>query len=304
MIVHDNADAAWRDTIRVIVSNGKRYSSRAGDMVEVLSYGMKILNPNTFAASRKFSPVYAAGELLWYLSRDNCGDMISHYAPSYSKYLETDVLGVARARGGYGARIRWTLGQTIKHLLEKLGKNTRQAVIPIFNETDVDVETNDCPCTLTWQFLPRADKLHMITTMRSNDAWLGLPYDLFCFTRIQSLVADAVGLDVGTYTHQVGSMHLYEKDVDKAREALSNNLKHELERTRTITDHMSAIELATTLEKKIRNKKLGVASATKLVADSKLYQTFLGQMLVLCAMKNDGSNEALLVDPALLEMMR
>src|SRR5260370_41880706 len=55
--------------------------------------------------------------------------------------------------------------------------------------------------------------------MRSNDAWLGLPYDVFTFTRIQAYVAAAVGVEPGRYTHTVGSLHLYERDWERAEDA-------------------------------------------------------------------------------------
>jgi len=54
--------------------------------------------------------------------------------------------------------------------------------------------------------------------MRSNDVWLGMPYDIWCFTCIQILIAQELGVEVGSYIHQPGSLHLYEKNWEKARE--------------------------------------------------------------------------------------
>ncbi len=53
--------------------------------------------------------------------------------------------------------------------------------------------------------------------MRSNDAFLGLPHDVFAFTFIQELVARSLGVKLGVYSHFVGSLHLYETDRPKAR---------------------------------------------------------------------------------------
>ncbi|RYH39567.1 MAG: hypothetical protein EON54_18795 [Alcaligenaceae bacterium] len=74
----------------------------------------------------------------------------------------------------------------------------------------------DIPCTCTMQFVIRNRRLHMLTSMRSNDAWLGLPHDVFAFTMIQELVARSVGVELGEYRHSVGSLHLYERDEKKA----------------------------------------------------------------------------------------
>ena len=47
--------------------------------------------------------------------------------------------------------------------------------------------------------------------MRSNDIWLGLPYDIAFFTTLQQYVSEVTGIPVGKYYHTVGDLHLYEK---------------------------------------------------------------------------------------------
>jgi thymidylate synthase len=56
--------------------------------------------------------------------------------------------------------------------------------------------------------------------MRSNDAFMGLPHDVFAFTFIQELVARSLGVELGIYRHLVGSLHLYDTDRSKARKFL------------------------------------------------------------------------------------
>jgi thymidylate synthase len=90
--------------------------------------------------------------------------------------------------------------------------DSRKAVIQLFDAHDIAKEYNDVPCTCTLQFMKRDGKLHMLTNMRSNDAWLGLPHDVFCFTMLQEIVARAASVELGTYKHSVGSLHLYEKN--------------------------------------------------------------------------------------------
>ena len=64
-------------------------------------------------------------------------------------------------------------------------------------------------------------KLYMTTYMRSNDLWLGFPFDIFQFMNLQVLLcmdlAD-MGVTLGTYTHHAGSLHLYERDYFKGAE--------------------------------------------------------------------------------------
>lgn len=58
----------------------------------------------------------------------------------------------------------------------------------------------------------------MLAHMRSNDAFLGLPHDVFAFTMIQEILARKLDVEVGEYTHMVGSLHLYEEDEEDARQ--------------------------------------------------------------------------------------
>lgn len=90
------------------------------------------------------------------------------------------------------------------------------------------MRNRDVPCTCTLQFLARGGALHMVVSMRSNDAYRGLPHDVFAFTVIQELVARSVGHEVGTYHHCVASLHLYEKDELGARRYLAEGWQQKL----------------------------------------------------------------------------
>jgi thymidylate synthase len=92
---------------------------------------------------------------------------------------------------------------------------SRRAVIQLFNAEDIDRPHVEVPCTTTMQFFIRDEKVHMCTTMRSNDAYLGLPHDVFCFTMIQEMIANKLEKGLGEYVHFVGSMHLYTDDIPK-----------------------------------------------------------------------------------------
>lgn len=186
---------------------------------------------NTFLRNtrRKLSPSYAAAEVVWYLAGGNTLDIIVSYAPSYARFAEPD----GHVWGAYGRRIfslplpqgRSPMGCVLNELNKSY--NSRQAVLPIFQPADLWAlsfrpnKPRDIPCTLSLQFLMRDGFLHMITTMRSNDLWLGLPYDIFAFTCLQNIVAGEMGVKPGDYIHNVGSLHLYEKDRSKAVEAIA-----------------------------------------------------------------------------------
>lgn len=94
---------------------------------------------------------------------------------------------------------------------------TRQAVMGIWEAQGASADTRDVPCTLSLQFLLRGTWLHTVATMRSSDAWLGLPYDVFNFTMLGNYLAGALthvlrrSVELGTFTLNLGSSHLYEE---------------------------------------------------------------------------------------------
>lgn len=108
----------------------------------------------------------------------------------------------------------------IKQVINKLQKkpSTRQAVIQLFDASDIANQYKDTPCTLSLQFLIRNNRLDMYTMMRSNDAFRGVPHDIFVFTMLQEMIARRVGVEMGMYTHFVTSMHLYLDDFPKAKQ--------------------------------------------------------------------------------------
>lgn len=168
---------------------------------------------------RKMSPSYAAAEVLWYFSGEASIEMPKFYAPSYERFGDEN----GEAHGAYGPRVGPQVQQVVQLL--KNAVRSRQSVIALWTNKDLELAVTentvkDLPCTLSWQFLVRKKALHMIVTMRSNDIWLGMPYDVFAFTCYQRVLAGELGVGVGEYHHQVGSLHLYKKHIDRANAAM------------------------------------------------------------------------------------
>ena len=178
--------------------------------------------------------MYAAAELAWILSRSNDASHIAAYAPQYFNFANEGYV-----YGAYGDRIANNIPNLdqLQLIVDVLRKHdtSRQAVVALWRPDDLvhalTLEKKDIPCTLTWQFLLRDQHLHLCVNMRSNDVWLGLPYDVFVNTCVQKVVATELGVNVGIYRHNVGSLHIYDKHVAAAREALT------LPRARSLPHH-------------------------------------------------------------------
>jgi thymidylate synthase len=223
--VNDAWSAALSD-LNTLVDVGKSDPSRDGAVVaELINPVLVVNNPTRNIVTnplRNMSMRYAVGELMWYMSGSNATSDIAQFSSAWNKLSDDG----ETANSAYGYRIHTMYGfDQWEHAKELLRNdlNSRQAVIHIKGADDTP--TKDTPCTVALQFLVRLGKLHMTVYMRSNDIWFGTPYDMFAFTCMQIRMAFELGVGIGTYTHMAGSLHLYERDHIKYREAYEQHEK-------------------------------------------------------------------------------
>ncbi|MGW0454512.1 thymidylate synthase [Gordonia sputi] len=204
-----------------IIENGKLVSPTKGTTREVIGVSMELTDPRNRASRSDSRRQLHAGiaELSWYLSGSGAADDITAWISVYGKEREDD----GRVHGAYGPRMcgdgdNAQLATVIKLL--KANPSTRRAVIVLFRAADIadGIRYLNVPCTLSLQLLLREDRLHMVTTMRSNDLYLGLPHDIFTFTMLQELIAGELDVGLGSYYHNVGSLHIYEEKIAKIEE--------------------------------------------------------------------------------------
>jgi thymidylate synthase len=203
----------WYNRLSTQAKGGFKQESRGGAIVgEIINACTVIIDPRQGIVEsklRNMSVKYALGELLWYMSGSNQLKSIVPYSKAWDG-LSDDGETVNSA---YGYRIRERFGfNQWDYVREMLTKDplSRQAVIHIKDASRK--QTKDTPCTMSLQFLIREGRLYMTTIMRSNDIWLGFPYDVFSFTALQVIMAMELGVEVGEYTHIAGSLHLYERN--------------------------------------------------------------------------------------------
>lgn len=201
-----------------LLSEGAENDGTRGTNLELLGVTLRLTKPRArlSRSEDRGKPFSALGELLWYLTGSDKLDFIKPYVPLYEKEAEAGIV-----HGAYGPRLfamRGNINQ-VENILTLLSKNpgSKRAVIQLFNAEDIEKRYPEIPCTTTLQFMGRGERLHMSVTMRSNDAYMGLPHDVFCFTMLQEMIAKTLGLDLGEYYHYVGSMHLYKTDIEAAR---------------------------------------------------------------------------------------
>lgn len=89
--------------------------------------------------------------------------------------------------------------------------NSRQVVMSIWNPNfDLGYKTKDVPCNDMVMLKIRNGKLITTIQNRSNDLHWGLPTNIFQFSFLTELMAGALGVELGTQTHNSQSLHIYE----------------------------------------------------------------------------------------------
>lgn len=177
-----------------------------------------------YISVRNPSVKYLLGELVWYLAGSRDTDFISQFAPFWKSISDNKV--TSNSAYGYLIKHRYTFDQLFKIIeLLKIDPNSRRGVINLNYANPDVIRTKDEPCTIALQFYIRHNKLCCTVMMRSNDIWRGLPYDIVYFTLLQTIIANALGYETGTYTHFATSLHMYDKDEDKIRKCLEPSRK-------------------------------------------------------------------------------
>ena len=217
-ITAETLDDLLRKVFEKILRSGCPVKASRGSNKEVCSALLRLTNPlarlsHTEERGRIFS---ALGELAWYMSGRNDVTSIAYYIKRYKQEAEVD----GTVHGAYGPRM---FGEglaaqfdTVIGLL-RAKPASRKAVIQLFDAADLQEDYKDVPCTCCLQFMIRGGRLNLLVTMRSNDAYYGLPHDVFCFTMLQELAARTLGCELGIYSHYAGSLHIYDEFLASAR---------------------------------------------------------------------------------------
>jgi thymidylate synthase len=242
-----------------LLSHGRNIVASRGGNAELLGVLIELEKPRArLSRSETRGKLFSSlGELLWYLTCDNRLDFITPYISRYRQESEDGGISVY---GGYGPRLFRQRGyDQIQNVVELLAERSgsRRAVIQIFNAEDIADKHAEIPCTTALQFLVRDACLHLIATMRSNDAYIGLPHDVFCFTMLQEIIARTLGYEIGSYRHFVGSMHLYDRDRAHAEDFVREGFQSRIEMPlMPIGDPWPAIQSVLAAETRIRGGEM------------------------------------------------
>lgn len=221
----NNFSESFINMIKEIESKGSISQPRDLKVKELIYGQMSIDSTRPFAnfVDRKFNHKYFAGELAWYLNKDNDIDYINKFSGFWKNITNP---GTNEINSNYGSllfneQLAWCLTSLKQDI------NTRQA-IAFLNQPKFQVEGNkDFVCTMYLNFFIRDNKLNMKVQMRSNDIFYGLTFDAPFFAFVHQhmylwLKDTYPSLKLGTYTHFADNIHFYEHHFELAESIKQN----------------------------------------------------------------------------------
>lgn len=229
LTVHDNASLAWQETLIQILLNGQDVSPRGLQTKEILHHttAINMNQPVVAVDERKLSYKFMAAEALWILEGDDTVSSIAPYNPKIAEFSDDGMTFF----GAYGPRINEQWAHVIDSLLAD--RDTRQAVLTTWRPNPP--KTKDVPCTVSLAFNIRNGALNCHAFMRSSDAWLGVPYDVFNFSMVAARLACTYNRNQLTYATRVNlgtlyltrmSSHLYAPNWSEAKLCALSPIRH------------------------------------------------------------------------------
>lgn len=215
LFVGNDVDRLWQDLLAQLLV-APEVSPRKLPCRELLGVTLRLTDARAnvlTCPARRLSYRFAVAEWLWITFGHDDVATIAPYNRHIAQFSDDGVVFA----GAYGPPVTQQLPRVLQLL--RADPDTRQAVIVIYRPPVGP--TRDVPCTLALQFLLRRGELHTHATMRSSDAWLGLPYDVYNFTQLGGCIAGELGAVVGEFTIHLGSSHLYASNYEQATVAVN-----------------------------------------------------------------------------------
>ena len=225
LVATNTADNAWLSTVQAFSGPAVDFveDSRGGPTRELLHVQLVIGDPRQrWAVSRvpPLNPAFAIVETIWVLAGRDDAKFLTPWNSQLTKFSGEG----ATFCGAYGKRLRSTFNfdqLTLAYEGLKANSASRQFVLQIWDPA-TDFPTNDgqprnadIPCNVCSLLKIRRGRLEWLQVLRSNDVFLGLPYDIVQFTTIQEILAGWLGVEVGNYVHVSDSLHIYERDLEQ-----------------------------------------------------------------------------------------
>lgn len=226
---YTNATAAWLNTLKYILQKGDYIGPRGKHTIEVLDncFSFNMIDPVVNSPVRRLNTKFMCAEAEWITRGSNKVEDLVKYNSQMAKFSDDGVI----LSGAYGLPYMDQFDSVVESLEKDL--DTRQAAMTIWKPNPPS--SKDIPCTVAMVFNVRNGRFNTHVFMRSSDAWLGLPYDIFSFAMMSMKILCELNLRLrrdqpygptilslmpGEMHLKLVSSHLYEEHFESAREVI------------------------------------------------------------------------------------
>lgn len=171
---------------------------------------------------RRFNPFFGLAELSWVLAGSDKVAPLTFYLPRMQEFSDDGIT----LHGAYGYRLRHRFARDqLSDAVDELSRDpySRRVVLTLWSTEDLGRATRDVPCNTAVYLRVRDRRLDIMICNRSNDLYLGVPYNILTFAGLHAYVAGRLGLDIGWQRHITDSLHLYEHDFARAQAVVAHN---------------------------------------------------------------------------------
>ena len=230
----DDANDAYKHTLKNVLESGLEIKANKTASIgserkskEILNYSLVIHDPVQRLLANKnrsFNLPGAIARFVWMMAANNrLADIEFYWGTKISPFTDD---GYTVPGSSYGARMFNAspgldqIEAVIKRLKED--HSTRRAAVSIYHPIDAIRESKDIPCTFGIFYHIRENKLISTVVMRSNNAFILLPYNVFEFSLLAEIIAKEVGVEIGCMYYNALSMHIYEDNYEQSQKIIDS----------------------------------------------------------------------------------
>lgn len=222
------AEQQYLDQLKYILENGTLKTDRTGTGT-ISTFGVQMRFPleDSFPllTTKKLHLKSIIYELLWFLRGDtNVKWLQERGVTIWDEWAEPNgELGPI-----YGKQWRrWVAPDgreidQITNLVNSLKNNpdSRRHIVVAWNPGEVENMALP-PCHALFQFYVANGKLSCQLYQRSGDMFLGVPFNIACYSLFTLMLAQVAGLKPGDFVHTLGDAHIYNNHLEQVKEQLS-----------------------------------------------------------------------------------
>lgn len=215
-IIKSNAWDAWIEALKTIRESGVTYTDASGKEYQEIRNLMITIEKTTQGI---FEPILHLSRSDKWVYPDLAEvakvilqpESVSAYEYSYAKRLFSNIDNKNQ------------IDDYVIPLLQK-DPQSRRAVATLFDPSvDSNIKNKEIPSMLVFDFKIREQKLHIVCFIRSSDAFIGWPANVYQISVIQEYVAGKLKIPIGEITTVAVSAHVHTSHSSEIEKLLKKN---------------------------------------------------------------------------------